>query len=280
MNKIIMPLITQFESKLPFYISSIGVRENQEHIMRPSGYPDFHWIHCTKGSGILLLEGGEHAITEGMGFFLYPGTPHEYYSVHQPWETHFITFNGFSVLQLLNNLHFKERSVFYIENTYLVSMQLKNIYTCLSSADSKRSYESSILLYRFLIEAENYITPEGGAFTHLIRKQLEPVILFMENNFRDSPSLEEMAVLIGITPYHLCRLFKQAFNMRPFVYFTRVRIQKAKEMLIENWEKPVKAIAQSSGYNDTSYFCAVFKEFEGITPTQFRKMHSKGDISQ
>jgi YesN/AraC family two-component response regulator len=61
--------------------------------------------------------------------------------------------------------------------------------------------------------------------------------------------------------------------MRPFEYLTGIRIQKAKEMLTGSGSFKLTEIARSSGYNDTSYFCAVFKEHEGVTPIEFRKLH-------
>ena len=69
----IFPILTKEESALPFYVKSIGTSDNQEPINRSLGYLDYHWLHCIKGSGKLIVQNKEYIINENMGFFLYPG---------------------------------------------------------------------------------------------------------------------------------------------------------------------------------------------------------------
>lgn len=103
--------------------------------------------------------------------------------------------------------------------------------------------------------------------------QLDPVITFLSENYDKNPSLLEMSEVIHVTPHYLCKLFQEVFKLRPFVYLTKIRLQKAKEFLMESDQLTIKCISERVGYNDISYFCAIFKEYEGITPTEFRKIH-------
>lgn len=273
MNKAIFPLVTEEESKLPFYIKSIGGAVNQEHISRPSGYPEYHWLHCVNGKGILHIEGNEFIISENMGFFFHPGIAHEYYAISEPWETRWLTFNGYAVRQLLEVLKIKEWEVFCLSNRQTVEKLMERIYASAQSANAEKGFETSSLLYMFLLEIRNCIELGDSRQKYPKHKQLQPVISFIEQNYHENISLEDMSEILNVTPYHLCRLFKQAFDMRPFAYLTRFRIRKAKEMMMESGSEPVKEIASKVGYNDTSYFCAVFKEYEGLTPKEFRRMH-------
>ena len=95
----------------------------------------------------------------------------------------------------------------------------------------------------------------------------------MENNYNRYISLEEMAEIIGVTSYHLCRLFKETFHISPFKYLARLRLQKAKELLVEAPDMNIKTVSEKVGYNDTSYFCTIFKAQEGMSPTEFKKIH-------
>ena len=104
-----------------------------------------------------------------------------------------------------------------------------------------------------------------------IKNQLQTVTEYIENHYGICITLEDLSSIINVTPQHLCRLFKQAYNMRPFEYVTRYRLKCAKELLLNSNDYTVKTIAEMVGYNDTSYFCDTFKEYEGCSPLEFKK---------
>ena len=92
----------------------------------------------------------------------------------------------------------------------------------------------------------------------------------MEDNFSLGITLEDIAKVASVTPSHLCRVFKKRYGMSVFKFLTQLRIQKSKEMLMKFPDMAIKEVAERSGFNDTSYFCMVFKRMEGITPSEFR----------
>lgn len=271
--KALFPLLTKEESGLPFYVKSIGISDNQEPISRSLGYSDYHWLHCIKGSGKLIVEHKEYIINENMGFFLYPGISHEYYSLTQPWETHWLTFDGYAVQSLLKLLGLREFEIFNIPNIKFIELLINDTFISSKSDNTNRVFEASALLYRFLMELKSLSNSNNSNFKVLRFKQLQPVITYIENNFSVSPTLNDLADVVSITPQYLCRLFKEVYNMRPFVYLTKYRLQKAKEFIIERTELPIKDISKLVGYNDVSYFCSIFKEYEGMTPLKFKSMY-------
>lgn len=150
---------------------------------------------------------------------------------------------------------------------------VNDIYISVQSESPMRGFESSSLLYRFLLELKYCVRTGDNRSRSARRRQLQPVISFIERNYDKSFGLEEMAAVIEVTPQHLCRLFKQNFNMRPFAYLTGYRLQKAKELMVEEPGWRINEIAEKTGFNDSSYFCSLFKQHEGVTPMEFRKMH-------
>ncbi|MNO01034.1 HTH-type transcriptional activator Btr [compost metagenome] len=78
-----------------------------------------------------------------------------------------------------------------------------------------------------------------------------------------------MAEVTGITPQHLCTVFKKTTNIRIFQYINSVRIKKSKELLLHHSQMQVKEIAYLAGFEDANYFCSVFKKHEQLTPNQF-----------
>lgn len=276
MDKTLFPMLTEEDRKLPFYLTSVGVRENQEHVQRPEGFPGFHWLHCTKGKGQLNIAGKDLIVREGMGFFFSAGIPHEYYGVAEPWETHWITFEGYALPQLLELLLFDSWEVFHLKDVQQLDRLLFEIFAAGSSKSPTRSYDCSALIYQFILLLKKLSAREMPPSKPSAHQQLQPVVLFMESNYHKDVSLAEMADIIGVTPQHLCRLFKQHYLMRPFEYMTGYRLQKAKELMLGSPALTIMEVAKETGYNDASYFCAVFKEYEGVTPREFKRMYING----
>lgn len=275
MRKMIFPLITEEESRLPFYITSIGSLENQHYVNRPEGYTSYHWLHCTSGSGTLSISGKEYVVDAGTAFLFFPGVPHEYYAVREPWTSFWITFDGYAVAELMSVLDIGSFEIYHISDMKRLDALHADIHYEASSERPQRGVECSHRLYRFLLELKSFTSTWESRSRSKKNGQLQPVLDFIERDYGRNISLAEMAVVAGITPQHICRLFRQSYDMRPFEYLNRLRLQKAKEMLVSPSNPPLKEIAASAGYNDTSYFCSVFKENEGMTPVEFKRMHMK-----
>lgn len=83
-------------------------------------------------------------------------------------------------------------------------------------------------------------------------------------------SLASMAAIAGLQRRTFLRRFANATNMTPLEYCRRVRIARARELLISG-DTPQKAIAQSLGYGDVASFARVFRKATGSAPGAYRK---------
>jgi len=258
---------------LPFYVKLVGGHNNQNQVLRPNGYPDYQWFHCVKGSGKLLIDGKEFIISKNTGFYLSPNFPHEYYSIEEPWETHWVAFSGYGVHQLFESLNFNHYGVFHFNDLKFIDTIITDIFYGAKTDTPSTRLKNSSKLYNLLIEVKNLTRENSNNQENIYYEKLKPVLSFIENNYNKNPSIEDMAWIIKVTPQYLCRLFKKNMNMRPFTYLTQYRLQKAKEMLLNNMEMKIGTIYTEVGYNDESYFCALFKKNEGLTPSEFRNLN-------
>lgn len=85
-------------------------------------------------------------------------------------------------------------------------------------------------------------------------------------------SVEYFANQIHMSPAHLSRLFKQASPETITSYINRVRMEKAKELLL-NTDAMVEQVAQAVGFSSSTYFFKCFKKHYGTTPGEFRLKH-------
>lgn len=93
-------------------------------------------------------------------------------------------------------------------------------------------------------------------------------IAYMEQNYASEISLESCAEAVGSSYTYLSRAFKQETGLRFVEYLNQCRLKKAQSLLIRK-NCSMKEVVEKSGFRNYNYFFKVFKESEGITPSEF-----------
>ena len=97
-----------------------------------------------------------------------------------------------------------------------------------------------------------------------------PVLNYIDDNFREDFPMTRLAEIAGITPQHLCRVFRETMNMRPNEYLLMCRMNEAKQLL-KHSDISVSEICRSVGFSDPGYFSTIFRRYEGTPPAEYRK---------
>jgi len=121
-----------------------------------------------------------------------------------------------------------------------------------------------------LSELATFIAKEAlmqGA-THDLQ-QIEHIKLFVAKHYSTNMGLEDIAAHVHMNPSYLSRYFKKHTGERFVDYLSRVRVDKAKELLANPANK-INNIYEMVGYNSRHHFYEVFKKFTGTTPTEYR----------
>jgi len=106
------------------------------------------------------------------------------------------------------------------------------------------------------------------------KQKFNNVLDYINNNYINQISLNDVSEVIGVTPEYFCGMFKKLIGINFLDYLTDIRISKAKQLLVENEEKVYK-IAEQVGYVDSKYFTTLFKNHVGVTPIEYRKYMKK-----
>ena len=264
------------EVNLPMYVLGVGARDREFHFIRGDRYPNHQIVYCIRGGGVLKLGGQEYPIRSGDAFYLPPYIPHEYYPTEEFWETHWLTFEGREIKPVLDYIKLDKAKVFHIHDLNAVDAIFKKILYLMKTNYYYGGHQCSAHLYQFFIELNRVVNLQNGTQDGAKLNQLQPVIDYIDKNYRRDLTLTELSNLIDLSPQYLCRLFKECLNLRPFEYLARKRIQQAKLLLLED-QLNINEIAAQVGYNDCSYFCAVFKRHEMLSPAEFRSLHKKAN---
>lgn len=108
------------------------------------------------------------------------------------------------------------------------------------------------------------------------RAAIRQVQEYMRRHYNRGITLQQAARYVHLSPAYLSRLFKQKTGQSFIEYLTELRLEGAKELLLSS-DSTIDQIASQVGFKNNSYFTAVFKKREGITPSEFRSRRKFGD---
>lgn len=190
--------------------------------------------------------------------------------------------SDFSALQLLNE--------FLNSSNPLISFTLdeRNFslvrnYASILDSEQNNPLQYSLLICQYTLHSMLLLLARYYSIVRAdkrqVSKELTSRLLMIENvkhiinqNFSDDLSLTYISDCVFTNPSYLSRIFKKCTGIALSSYINQVRIAKAKLLLLDT-DNLVIDIATACGFNNIPHFNLVFKESEGITPTQFRKIN-------
>ncbi len=95
------------------------------------------------------------------------------------------------------------------------------------------------------------------------------ICIYIQENFHRQITRDSIATRFSISSNHLSRLFRQQGHMTLADYIAWVRIDRAKFML-KKYNFKLNEVSMRCGFKDVNYFCRVFKNRTGRTPTEYR----------
>lgn len=112
---------------------------------------------------------------------------------------------------------------------------------------------------------ELFRSHKGG----LTPRQAHHVTCYVHEHLSDDISLIALANLVGMSPWHFCRAFKQTFGIPPHRWVNSVRLDRAKELLACP-ELSITDIALCTGFAGSSQFARTFRLMTGSSPSVYR----------
>ena len=86
--------------------------------------------------------------------------------------------------------------------------------------------------------------------------------------------LSDLAAEVDLTVHHLLALFRESFGTTPAQYILRLRLEKARHMLL-NTQEDISQVAMACGFSSHSHFSSMFKRATGLTPIQVRSKSTR-----
>lgn len=238
--------------------------------IREDGRLDYLLAYITKGKGRFIYRGNVEEVQEGNIIIYKPFEGQKFsYSYEDNTEVYWVHFTGFGSRVLLEKSGLSSGGIFYLglDNQY-IELYKKMIH----ELQIRKPHFDQIVNAAF-IELIALIA-RAGSTSDIIRKKkgnanLDGVLELMHNSYNLNWSMSDFARECNISPYRFIHKFKEHMGMSPLEYLTRIRVEKAKELLVSTTLN-ISEISEVIGYENPLYFSRVFKKAENMSPTQYR----------
>lgn len=106
-------------------------------------------------------------------------------------------------------------------------------------------------------------------------RRIHKVQDYIESNIDSSLSIEELADVAGFSKYHFHRIFKGIVDELLSRYVNRLKLERATNLLTYRLDMTITDIAYHFGFTDPAVFSRTFKNYYGVSPSQYRNHNSK-----
>jgi AraC-like DNA-binding protein len=236
-------------------------------ITRPKGWHRLHYV--LYGKGTFILNGKTYDLAKGDIFYIpVDAAPRYYPNRSDPWMYIWVGFNGDEVGSFLNACKINEQNPIFRDQ----GLHLKDLFN--SFVDScNRLGETSLnslgIVLQIFGEMINMVNNKKEKPTPK-EIYVKNAKMFMENNYQFQISVTSIANDLGLSPNYLANIFSEVLGMSTKQYLTRLRMEKACYLLI-NENLPIKEIAKMVGYTNQLHFSSEFRKVKKISPLLYRK---------
>lgn len=136
-------------------------------------------------------------------------------------------------------------------------------------------YSSPVYLFELLLILVRL--NKNKTIEHANDKRSNQMRSYIEANYFENITAESLSATFNISPRYINDIFKEKYHETPLQYLQKVRIDRAKILLIET-NKDIVSICFEVGYETLSTFYRSFRNLVGMSPNKFRKMNKEQEL--
>lgn len=264
---------TLFAKSSLLYLQEIGnLQAEQPHTSSRKHLPSYLFFCVNYGNGELKYQGKIHKLVQGDCVFIDCQLPYSHSTGIVLWSLSWIHFSGVTMKDIYKKYQERGgRPIFHPENIIPFIELHKNLLDLATSDDHIRDMRINSCLNELLILLMNESWYPAEKNDSILKKQnIDPIREFLDAHYTEKISLDTLAEQFFISKFYLTRVFKEQFGVSINTYVLHLRITKAKQML-RFTDKKLEDIGYQCGLGAPHYFSRIFKQIEGITPSEFRE---------
>ena len=264
---------SSFAKDTLFYIQEIGkLKSLKSHTSKREALDSFLFIIVLSGRGTFTYQGKKHFLSSGDHLFIDCKKPYSHESTDSdPWELMWVHFNGILMDQYY--LYFSNNTpsiVFTPEEQSDFTALIENLMMLANKKSTHSELFASHLLNTLVTQVLTNCSDQQASDTNMNADKIKQIKDFLDENFQKKIPLDMIADEFFISKYHMSREFKKTYGITIANYIIAKRITYAKELL-RFTDMQIEEIGRLCGIEDNSYFNKVFRKFEGMTASEYRK---------
>jgi AraC-like DNA-binding protein len=256
-----------------FYMQEAGTLKSlKSHRCQRENLNSFLFIIVLSGKGVVTVKDKIYALNTSDCVLIDCKLPYSHQSSEDdPWELMWVHFNGCNA-QSYYNLFIENFPSFVFRTdtpTNFISL-INKIIEAHNDKNNLSELVTSKLITDILTLSFTEALKMEEYKDNSIAVKLSAICTYIDENFKNRISLDQLAEQFYISKFHLSREFKTLYGVTIGNYIQLQRINYAKKLLRFS-DKSIENIAGECGIPDTSYFNKVFKKSENITASQYRR---------
>ena len=251
---------------------------------------DWHWhsevefVFIEKGTAEFLVGSSRYVLTEGTGIFINSQVIHRFEASESVIIPN-IVFSP-SLLSAEDSLIYRK----YIQPLLDSSVEclifspevpwqkevLKNLLLVFDVQDTEsigeiKTVELLLKIWETVYENANISEsiPAAKATAHT-QAQLQIMMQYIHKNYSEHITLADIAQTVSVSKSSALNIFNKYLRISPVSYLINYRLKRAAKLLAST-DGSIYSIASNTGFENVGYFCRSFKEFFGVTPSEYRK---------
>ena len=249
------------------------------HSFGPSSRNHYLFHYVISGSGTLMANDSKgitqtYEIKSGQGFLIFPKQITTYIAdTEDPWEYTWLEFDGLRVKEALDLTDLSLDNPIYNAKSKYLSESMLNEMLYIVQHPNETPFHLIGHLFLFL----DYLTRSSKS-TRIVQTSkmsdfyIKEAINFIEQNFQNDISIEEIAEVCGINRSYLGKIFKKSVGKSPQEFLMNYRMVKATELL-KLTDLSIADIGKAVSYENQLHFSRAFKTVLGISPRHWRNQN-------
>jgi AraC-like DNA-binding protein len=244
------------------------------HVFAPHTHEGYAIGVIDKGAERFKYRRKMHVAAAGCLVVINPGEVHTGEAAIQDGWSYRMLYPATSLLQqAASELTGKAQAIPFFPEPIIhdpfMHQALSHLHAVLVNSTSALERESALIWTLAHLVQRHADTPPALLMPGDERAPILRIRAYLEEHFTQNVSLEQLATLAHLSPFHLLRVFRETVGLPPHSYLTQIRVARAKTLI--GASLPLAEVAAAVGFTDQSHLNRHFKALVGVTPGQYAR---------
>ncbi len=246
------------------------------HSFGPASRNHYLFHYVISGTGTLYAQNSKglsvsYSVKSGQGFMIFPGQICTYIADQEiPWEYVWLEFDGLRAKETVEMTGLTPNHPIYRSRHQDISANMRDEMLYIVNHSEESPFQLIGHLYLFIDSLmRSSIGTQAGKGNSLRDFYIKEALSFIEQNFQNDISIEEIAASCGLNRSYFGKIFHENMGKSPQEFLISYRMTKATELL-KLTALSIADVGNAVGYPNQLHFSRAFKKVYGVSPRQWR----------